>query len=274
MANLIIKTKKTELSAPLRWLKEGAHDMNDNPKITIFYGLLFSTLATLGWMWLVEYIRVMEIAIPLMATAVLVLGPITALSLYEVSKQRHLGNSVTIGSTIKASFGAKLKAPYILISLILIVLSITWVKLTPLFYAIFNMGSLQFVDPSISIIQNVITDAIGGKNLPFIFAYMGTAVILGITSFFISFMSYPMILDKNIDPFTSMLYSIRCGLQNLPVFMVWGAIVVFILMSTLIINIWVFLATLMLTIPLISYSTWHAYQDLIDIEEENLSLTK
>lgn len=241
--------------------------MMDNPKITLFYGFMFSSIATLGWIWLVEYIQILEIAIPLMATMVLVLGPITALSLYEVSKQRHLGNKVSVSSTIKASFGRKLRAPYVLISLILIMLSIIWVKLTPLFYAILSTTELYFVDPDKSIIQNIISDAIAGENMGFIFGYMGTAVLMGITSFFISFMSYPMILDKNIDPFTSMITSIRCGIKNLPVFFAWGLIVVSIIMISLIINVWAFLATLMITIPLIAYSTWHAYLELIEIKE-------
>ena len=129
------------------------------------------------------------------------------------------------------------------------------------------MGSLQFVDPDLSIIQNVVGDAIIGQNYPFIFGYMGTAVILGITSFFISFMSYPMILDKNIDPFLAMLYSIKCGLKNIGVFFMWGALVSAIILVSLIINVWVFLLTLIFTIPLISYATWHAYQDLIDIKK-------
>ncbi|MBL8479284.1 MAG: hypothetical protein JNK59_08240, partial [Sterolibacteriaceae bacterium] len=70
----------------------------------------------------------------------------------------------------------------------------------------------------------------------------------------------PMMLDRNQDTVTAMLGSFLALVRNLPVMLVWGALIVFLTA----IGIATALAGLVVTMPLVGHATWHAYRALIE----------
>lgn len=81
--------KKIPLDRPWTWLADGFSDLRRAPVVSLGYGLLFAlagyaliaTLWALGWIYL---------TLPL-AAGFLIVGPLFAVGLYEVSRRLHKG---------------------------------------------------------------------------------------------------------------------------------------------------------------------------------------
>jgi uncharacterized membrane protein len=87
---------------------------------------------------------------------------------------------------------------------------------------------------------------------------VGTAVggLFAAFSFAISVVSIPMLLDKPVDALTAMGRSLALVWHNLPVMLVWGAIV----LALFLVSIATGLLGLILVVPLLGHATWHAYE--------------
>lgn len=75
-------------------------------------------------------------------------------------------------------------------------------------------------------------------------------------SFAISTFSIPMLLDEDVDAFTAMGTSVSLVWSNLPIMIVWGAIV----LALFLVSVATGLVGLILTFPLLGHATWHAYK--------------
>jgi uncharacterized membrane protein len=87
---------------------------------------------------------------------------------------------------------------------------------------------------------------------------VGTAVggLFAAFSFAISTFSIPMLLDRPIDAFTAMGTSISMVFRNLPVMLMWGAIV----LALFLLSVATGLIGLIVVFPLLGHATWHSYK--------------
>ena len=87
------RVRKVELDRPWAWLAAGWRDLVGAPAISLAYGVLFAVIGwavTFGLWWL----DMIYLILPLTA-GFLIMGPILAVGLYEVSRRRERGERAT-----------------------------------------------------------------------------------------------------------------------------------------------------------------------------------
>ena len=78
-------------------------------------------------------------------------------------------------------------------------------------------------------------------------------------AFAISAVAVPMLIDRKVDGFTAVRFSIKSVLQNMPAMTLWAALIVLIVGAGLML----FYVGLIIALPLIGHASWHAYRDLV-----------
>lgn len=260
--NKKVYTKKISYSAPLTWLKQGVEDFTKCPALALFYGTLFTLFTYFYWNFLSHSPTLSDIAAPLLAMVVIIFGPISAMAMYDASKRLSTGEELSFRSiltVIKSAFKANGSYPSLFLSIILIVIAIMWMVFTPLIYAILNTDT--FVNQNQTIIEAILDDIINFNNPLFLVIYGIFTAVTAWISFMISWFSFPMVLDQNIDPFTAANISIRTALANKIVMLIWVPIVGIIILASLLTP---YFLGMVVTVPILAHATWHAYKSLIN----------
>jgi len=248
------------LRSPITWVRKAFNDIIACPKLAVFYGGLFTFVVYNLWLLLEQSAALHDVSVPLVVMIILVLGPISAISLYDVSRRISNGEKPTIGSVLKASIKSNGSCPSIFLSIILMLLAIAWMVFSPLIYTVFTAGALNIVNPDQTIIQNIVADFANGTNMGFIIAYSIFTLVLALIAFMISWFSFPMIHDQDVDPFTAITTSLKAASKNTLVMVPWvafvGAVVIIGLLTP-------YFLGLVIIIPILAHATWHAYEEMI-----------
>ena len=248
------------LRSPITWVRKAFNDIIACPKLAVFYGGLFTFVVYNLWLLLEQSAVLHDVSVPLVVMIILVLGPISAISLYDVSRRISNGEKPTIGSVLKASIKSNGSCPSIFLSIILMLLAIAWMVFSPLIYTVFTAGALNIVNPDQTIIQNIVADFANGTNMGFIIAYSIFTLVLALIAFMISWFSFPMIHDQDVDPFTAITTSLKAASKNTLVMVPWvafvGAVVIIGLLTP-------YFLGLVIIIPILAHATWHAYEEMI-----------
>jgi len=77
--------------------------------------------------------------------------------------------------------------------------------------------------------------------------------------FAVSWVSIPLMLDRDTDAVTAIIISIGALLKNIPAALVWGLLII----AATALGFATWYAGLIVTMPLIGHATWHAYRDVI-----------
>ncbi len=255
--------KKVSLAAPFTWLKQGVSDLLAMPILAIFCGLLFTAVSYSSWHYLSTSETLGDVAAPLLAVIILLLGPLSAISLYDASRRLAMGEKPSIGSVVSAAFKTNGSCPSIFLSVILVVLAIAWMMFTPLIYAVFNAGSLNIVNENQTVVQAILADITSGANTGFVITFSIYTALVGLIAFMISWFSYPMVLDKDCDPFTAIVTSLKAAMANLVIMFIWVPLVGILVLGALVLTADFYFIGLVFVIPVIAHSTWHAYKSMI-----------
>ncbi|HAD99267.1 MAG TPA: hypothetical protein DCG46_05040 [Gammaproteobacteria bacterium] len=255
--------KKVSPGAPFTWLKQGVNDFLAMPLLAVFYGILFTVISYGAWHYLSTSETLGDVAAPLLAVIILLLGPISAMSLYDASRRLATGENPSISTVFGAAFKANGSCPSIFLSVILVVLAIAWMMFSPLIYAVFNTGSLNIVSENQTVVQAILADITSGANTGFVVTYAIFTTVVGLTSFMISWFSFPMVLDKDCDPFTAVVTSLKAAMANLVIMLIWVPMVGIIVLGALVLTANFYFIGLVFVIPVLAHATWHAYESMI-----------
>ncbi len=225
-------------------------DLRAAPAYGLFFGAIYwlggLTLlilpARFGYAWAV---------FPLAAGFALI-GPFVAVGLYEVSRLREQGTRPSWGAVLAMVWrqgGRELSW----LAFLTIFVFIIWMYQVRMLYALFfGFASL---DP-VLFAKALFLTADGWT-----FLAIGTAVgaVMALFTFSITVISFPLLLDRDLDIVTAIITSVR-AVQASPVVMLgWGAVtavVVFLAMAPL-------FAGLLVVLPLWGHATWHLYRRLV-----------
>ena len=234
---------KLNFSDPFMWLRKGWQDLLSFKSCTTFFGVCFFVMAVvLGIVFRNKPEYTMSIV-----SGCLLLGPFLALGLYEVSRRNELGlpksfiQSTTCWRNHIRSMG--------MLVLVLIVLELLWGRASLVVFAVFfNTGM-----PSTTGVMEAIFNA---QNLEFLLVYAMVGGVFAALVFAVSVVSIPMILDRDTDAISAAITSIQVVFVNLPVMLLWGALL------TVLVAVALIPAGLGLIIigPWLGYATWHAYR--------------
>ena len=138
-------------------------------------------------------------------------------------------------------------------SLILIVIYLVWARASLVIFALFYQGGM----PTLG---SFMTQILKFDNIEFLLAYFAVGGFFAMLVFAVSVVSIPMMLERNKDTITAMLASFLALVRNLPMMLIWGALIA--LLTAL--GIALGFIGLIITMPLVGHATWHAYRALIE----------
>jgi uncharacterized membrane protein len=231
-------------------LGQGLRDFQAVP----LYGLAFGALYALGGIVILLSLTafgMLFLAYPLAAGFALI-GPFVAIGLYEVSRRREAGQPISmrgIWSTV-ASRG-----------------EIGWMAFVSLFIFIVWMSQVRLLiallpglNASFSSLQQFITVVLT-KNEGLLFLAFGNAVgaALSLILFSLTVVSFPLLLDRDVDFVTAMITSVRAVVTSPGPMIGWAAIIV----ALLVVSAVPFFLGLLLTLPVLGHATWHLYRRVV-----------
>ena len=97
------------------------------------------------------------------------------------------------------------------------------------------------------------------------FLLVGSAIgsVFAALTFASAAFSLPMIADRDVDMVTAVVSSINAVLSNKPVLFLWAAIIV----SLTAIGFATAFLGLIVVMPWLAYSSWHAYRETLDASD-------
>ena len=232
-------------------LRHGFEDFWEHPSHYAFAGVIYPIVMVVAAVW-VSGQNILPLLYPL-ATGFALLGPFVALIFYEISRRQelHMDTSWRYGFEALRSPNLRQIAT---VGIVLSILFVTWlVTAQVLFTGLFGSeepASLTGLFYEILTTGEGWTLIIFGNLIGFLFA---TLVL------FISVVSFPLLLDRQVDARTAIETSLKASLTNTMPVLLWGLIVALLLalgMATAFVG-------LVIVMPVLGHATWHIYRKMV-----------
>ena len=228
-------------------LADGLRDFRAAPLFGLLIGLVY-TVAGNALFWIAASFDLVFLAYPLAAGFALV-APFAAVGVYETSRRMGLGESLALGDLI-GSVPPHARRELAYMALVTLFGMIVWIYAAGFTYALFfGLRPLEADD----IVSMIVTTP---RGVFFLVAGNILGAVLATVIFSVSVVSYPMLLDRDVDFVTAMITSIRAVLAAPLVMLGWG---VFIGTMLSIAILPMFLG-LVVVLPWLGHASWHLYR--------------
>lgn len=231
-------------------LIEGVRDFQAAPLYGMALGAIYCaagiiivlSVTTLGMGYL---------AYPLAAGFALI-GPFVAVGFYEISRKREAGQSASFADIRRAMTSRG---------------EIGWMAFVTLFIFIMWMYQARFLmalffglNASFTTLRQFLTTVLT-TNEGLIFLLVGnvSGAILSLVLFSLTVVSFPLLLDRDLDCVTAMITSVR-AVATSPVPLIGWAIAI---VALLIVSALPFFLGLIVVLPVLGHATWHLYRRII-----------
>ena len=244
----IAQIARIPLLRPLQWLAAGWRDLRSSPLESLAYGIFF---ALVGGM-LLNVVARWPYLITVAVSGFLLVAPILAVGLYEISRRREAG----VGqSGMRDLFeGVRRNAQSLFYMAVLLALvAIAWERLSAILFALLS-GDMS-PDP-LHFLRDVF---LSGDYLGFVAAYVVMGGVLAALVFAVSAVSIPMLLDRDVDTVTAIVTSLDAVKTNPLPMAVWAALIV----GLTAVGFATGLVGLVVILPLLGHATWHCYRDVV-----------
>ncbi|MBL8384385.1 MAG: DUF2189 domain-containing protein [Burkholderiales bacterium] len=245
--NHIPAARAIGIGAPLTWLARGWRDMLASPLASLLHGVL---VAAGGWgaVWLGQQAWLL---LPGAFSGFLLIGPILATGLYELSRRRAAGANPGVGAVVAA--WRRGTRPLVGLGLLLFGAASAWVAVSAVMFRL-------YVAQPIATLEAFLRYALAEQGTTLFWLWMlagalGSALVFAVTA-----VSAPLLLDRRIGLAAAVLASVRAVGDNPLPMALWAAIIM--LLTGLSMATW--MAGFLVSVPLLGHATWHAYRDLVD----------
>ncbi|MFS8039142.1 DUF2189 domain-containing protein [Xanthobacter sp. AM11] len=232
-------------------LRAGAADFLDHPS-QLFFLMLIYPIAGLVLARLAMGYEVLPLLFPLAAGFAL-LGPLTAVGLFEVSRRREAGMARGLRSALAVrhapTFGA-----IAMIGFVLLVTFLVWLAVA---MAIYRWAYGAYVPTSIGgFLADVLTTRRGYR---LILAGNGAGFVFALFAMSFSVVSLPLLVDRPVSLACAVRTSFRAVAINFWTMLLWGAVVA----VALALGSLPFFVGLAVVLPVLGHATWHLYRRLV-----------
>ncbi|MBE2259243.1 MAG: DUF2189 domain-containing protein [Rhodobacteraceae bacterium] len=242
--------RQVETRAVVGWLRAGWHDLRQGGSASLFYGLCF---ALAGWLMQVVFAEAYALFAGL-TTGFLLLGPFLTMGLYDLSRRIEFGTPPRLVPTL-AAWRSNLANVGVFAALLTVVL-LVWARASMIVFALFFTGGL----PTFG---NVVHTVLTFEQPDFALVYFAVGGFFAAFVFAISVIAVPLMLDRRTDAVTATIASVVACSRNPGPMLLWAACIA-VLAG---IGFATFFVGLIVTMPLVGHTTWHAYRDVVAPEE-------
>lgn len=234
---------------------EGLSDFRAAPAFGLFFGGVYA-LGGVAMVLVVSALQLGYLAYPLAAGFALI-GPFVAVGLYEVSRRRDLGLPLRWSDVLGAivTQGRRELGWMAFVTLFALII---WLYQVRLLLALF-LGFQSFA--SVGEFLNVVFTTPEGWMFLIIGNVVGALLALGLFS--ISVISFPLLLDRDVDFITAMIASVKSVTINPKPMIGWG---LFIVLGLILASI-PFFAGLLIILPALGHASWRLYKRVVAPQE-------
>ena len=242
--------RQVPFDAPYNWLAAGWRDMWRVPRVSLAYGAIF---AIVGLLLVVGLTQVGLLSLILvLAGGFILIGPMLAAGLYEISCRLERGEPVSLASTLRAGFYGNGQLAFM--GLVLMLVYLAWVEIAFLLFMLFFGPQAM---PPLDVFASNLLLTPRGVGLLIIGA--GVGMVLAAIVFAISAIAVPLLMTEPIDVVTAATMSVGACRKNSKAMALWAALIV----GGMVLGFVTFFFGLVITFPLLGYATWHAFRDLL-----------
>jgi uncharacterized membrane protein len=229
-------------------LAVGLRDFRATPLMGLFFAGIYVAGGNL-MIWFVAQAGLPYLVYPLAAGFVLI-APFVATGLYEISRRREAGQPVAFSDVLTVMFrqsGRELGW----MAFVTLFIFLMWMYQIRLLLALFlgfkSFSSIpEFLDVVLTTREGLLFLGIGHV----------AGAILSAVLFSLTVVSFPLLLDRDVDFITAMITSLRAVAASPIVMLGWAAIIVGLTALAML----PYFLGLLLVMPVLGHTTWHLYR--------------
>jgi len=241
--------RRIGIARPWRWLALGWQDMRAAPLASLAHGIL----AAIGGLFIVWLGSQAWLLLPGALSGFVLVAPILATGLYELSRRRAAGETPTIHHVFAA--WRRGTRPLVGLGLLLFACGSAWVAVSALLFE-------AFVDLSMTSLRDFMYYALAQQGVTLFWLWMLAGALGAALVFALTAVSVPLLLDRHIGLRPALMASARAVGDNPFPMVLWAAL---IMLATML-SMATLMAGFVISVPLLGHATWHAYRDLLDAQ--------